>query len=233
MTVIAAAAAIVSAPEPVRAGFLDFLLGGEQRPNSSPVVNSYAEPTAPAAPLPTVSEGMHAGGAGRGVAFCVRLCDGQHFPLDRAANATPVDVCRAMCPASKTKVFFGSEIDRAVARDGARYADLDAAFVYRQRFVPNCTCNGKDAFGLAPVDLASDPTLRAGDIVATKGGFVSYAGKRGQADAFTPLDVRTVIAELNAGSSRVHLSRRNGEQAVAEEEPGIIVPRQAGAQAAR
>ena len=51
--------------------------------------------------------------------------------------------------------------------NGARYADLDNAFVYRQKIVEDCTCNGKDSFGLAQIDVAADPTLRQGDIVAT------------------------------------------------------------------
>ena len=51
--------------------------------------------------------------------------------------------------------------------NGARYANLENAFVYREKIVPNCTCNGKDAFGLAKIDVASDPTLKPGDIVAT------------------------------------------------------------------
>ena len=79
--------------------------------------------------------GAQAGGTGRFVAFCVRLCDGQHFPLAQTASATPVETCKAMCPASETRVFFGSEIDRAVAKDGARYVNLDNAFVYREHLV--------------------------------------------------------------------------------------------------
>ena len=51
--------------------------------------------------------------------------------------------------------------------NGARYADLDNAFVYRERILDNCTCNGRNSFGLAPIDAASDPTLRPGDIVAS------------------------------------------------------------------
>ena len=39
--------------------------------------------------------------------------------------------------------------------------------MYRQKIVEGCTCNGKDSFGLARIDVASDPTLRPGDIVAT------------------------------------------------------------------
>jgi hypothetical protein len=106
-------------------------------------------------------------GGGRGVAFCVRLCDGRYFPIQRHANATPVQLCSAFCPATKTQVFNGSQIDHAIAGTGARYADLDNAFVYRQKVVDNCTCNGKDSFGLARIDVAADPTLRQGDIVAT------------------------------------------------------------------
>jgi Protein of unknown function (DUF2865) len=217
---------------PAQAGLLDFLFGGlQQRPIPPADVNSYAEPVAPPPlPSPGGAESIHAsGGPGRAVTFCVRLCDGQHFPVEHLPNATPVETCRAMCPASKTKVFFGGEIDRAVTRDGARYADLDTAFVYRTRLVPNCTCNGKDAFGLAPFDLSSDPTLRPGDLVATKAGFVAYAGKRGDADAFTPVDTVAVEAELSHRSAPVRLSRQTKElgkePAVVTEEPGIIVPR--------
>jgi hypothetical protein len=219
-------AAIFAVSPPAQAGLLDFLFGGlQQRPVPPADVNSYAEP---AVPPPGGSESVRSsGGTGHAVMFCVRLCDGQHFPLEHLANATPVETCRAMCPASKTKVFFGGEIDHAVARDGARYADLDTAFVYRTRLVANCTCNGRDAFGLAPFDLSSDPTLRPGDLVATKSGFVAYAGKRGDGDAFTPVDTGAVEAELGHRSTPVHLSRQSKEPAVAEDEPGVRVPRDA------
>jgi hypothetical protein len=220
------AALLVAVPCPASAGIFDFLFGGpQQQAPLPPPVSSYAEPAAP--PISAAPVNPYGGGSGRFVAFCVRLCDGQHFPFDRMANATPVETCRSMCPASKTKVFFGGEIDHAVARDGASYANLDNAFVYRQRLVANCTCNGKDAFGLAPFDLASDPTLRPGDIVATKNGFMAFTGKRGKTDRFTTVNSSTLTAELNAGFSRVRLARRSTEPPIADEEPGIIVPRPA------
>jgi hypothetical protein len=154
----------------------------------------------------------------------VRLCDGQHFPLEHMTNATPVETCRAMCPASRTKVYFGSEIGAAVAKDGARYADLDTAFTYRKQLVANCTCNGKDAFGLAPFDLSSDPTLRPGDMVSTKDGIVAYSGRSG--NAFTPVDQTAIAAELSP-SSATKLSRRNEPAAVVEDDPGTIAMPQA------
>ena len=227
---------LAAAPSPASAGIFDFLFGPQQQAAPPPDVTSYAEPSAPLTRLPT-DLGAVQPGSGRFVAFCVRLCDGQHFPLDHMTNATPVETCRAMCPASKTKIFFGSDIDRAVAGDGARYADLDNAFVYRQRLVPHCTCNGKDAFGLAKFDLTSDPTLRPGDIVSTKNGFKVYAGKRGRTDAFTTVDSSMITAQLNAGFSRERLARR--APAVADEarsvilEPQADVPAGGRAQAAR
>ena len=62
-----------------------------------------------AGPAPLGPESVRQGGSGTGrtVAYCVRLCDGGHFPLERLANVTPVETCRAMCPASQTKVFYG------------------------------------------------------------------------------------------------------------------------------
>ncbi len=221
------AALLVAVPRPASAGIFDFLFGPQQAA-APPGVTSYAEPSPAAARLPTDLGAVLPGSSGgRFVAFCVRLCDGQHFPLDHMTNATPVETCRAMCPASKTKVYFGSDIDRAVARDGARYADLDNAFVYRQRLMPHCTCNGKDAFGLAKFDLTSDPTLRPGDIVATKSGFKAYTGKRGQTDAFTAVDRAAINAELNGGSSRVQMARRSTELRIADEARSVIVEPQA------
>ena len=70
-----------------------------------------------------------------------------------------------------------------------RYADLDNAFVYRQKLIPDCTCNGKDAFGLAKIDVASDPTLKPGDIVATgdnvKAALTAMAASKERREAAT------------------------------------------------
>jgi len=134
-----------------------------------PQTNAYSDPSNPSdRPVYTpFGQAPQATGTGRSVAYCVRTCDGRYFPMQRHANANPVQLCTAFCPAAKTVVFNGSQIDQAVAANGARYADLDNAFVYRQKIVEGCTCNGKDAFGLARIDVANDPTLRQGDIVAS------------------------------------------------------------------
>jgi len=137
------------------------------------------------------------------VAYCVRLCDGRFFPIQRSSGADPAQVCSSFCPAAKTKIFSGSGIDHASARDGARYADLQNAFTYRERIVPGCTCNGKDAVGLVTPPAAEDPTLRAGDIVATNSGFVAYTGNRRHAE-FTP-----VTGEMRARLARTKIVPSN------------------------
>jgi hypothetical protein len=155
------------------AGFLDSLFSDRQQDARVPL--PYADTSA----TPSVNLTPREPGYGSGVTFCVRLCDGRFFPLQRHAGATPIQACSTLCPAAKTKIFNGSEISHASASDGARYADLANAFVYRKTIVPDCTCNGRDAFGLAPVDVASDPTLRSGDLVATVDGLQKFSGTSG------------------------------------------------------
>jgi hypothetical protein len=122
-------------------------------------------------------------------AFCVRSCDGRYFPVQAHAGLSAAEACRSFCPASQTRLYSGGNIDTAVMSDGSRYADSDNAFVYRQQLVAGCTCNGRDAFGLAQLDAKSDPTLRAGDVVATKSGLVAFTGaKANNVAEFTPID---------------------------------------------
>jgi uncharacterized protein DUF2865 len=139
-------------------------------------------------------------------AFCVRLCDGYNFPIAHHVNATPVELCDAMCPASRTTIFQGSVIDDAYSEEGTRYGDLPNAFVYRQRLVPDCNCNGKDGFGLASIDAESDPTLQPGDVVATASGLMAYTpGRSRRGDAapnFTPIDRYSGLS----GELRHHLA---------------------------
>src|ERR1700753_1927715 len=97
--------------------------------------------------------------ASYGKTYCVRLCDGSYYPVASAGNATPVQMCSAMCPATKTGIFRGADIDTAVDERGARSRDTEHAFAYRTNLVPGCTCNGKNATGLTPVNVMVDPTL--------------------------------------------------------------------------
>jgi hypothetical protein len=218
----AVAVSSVATVQPAAAqGFFDFLFGGPQRPPepppSSPGGASSGGIGRVAPPPLSTRENVHEFGEGTGhsVAFCVRLCDGQHFPMEHLANATPAETCRAICPSSATKVYVGAEVAAAVANDGAHYSQLNTAFLYRKRIVPDCTCNGKDPFGLAILDVKNDPTLRPGDIVSTKDGLMTFSGKSGQASAFTPAGP---AARPRSGPAPAP------DQPEIEEDSGTIVP---------
>jgi hypothetical protein len=188
---------VAAAPAPAAAeGLFDFFFNGARRPAPPPTAAAYADPQMdagrPSDPGPRVESGP-------AVSYCVRLCDGHFFPIQRS-SATPVEICNSFCPASRTKIFSGSTIDHAVARDGSRYTELANAFAYRKGVVPGCTCNGKDAFGLVNMKAAEDPTLRQGDVVATESGFVAYSGNRKKTADFTPIN--------NSGSGVPAESRR-------------------------
>ncbi len=124
---------------------------------------------------------------GPATGYCVRTCDGHYFPVQAHAGVSAAEACHSFCPASPTR-FYSGGIDHAVAADGSRYADLDNAFLYRQQLVAGCTCNGRDPFGLAHVDVTTDPTLRPGDIVATESGLVAFTGMKNRVADFTPVD---------------------------------------------
>lgn len=201
--------AIIATPRAASAeGLFDFLFAGvpkQQQRQAPQQANFFADPfglNQPPAPAPR----QVASGSGSGPAFCVRSCDGKYFPLMRG-NASPVQMCQAFCPASVTKVFFGSSIDGASSATGERYADSENAFAYRKALRADCTCNGRDPAGLAPVDLTLDNSLRSGDVVATTSGLVAYTGVKlgvSQSAEFTPVasypgltaDVRARLGEM-------------------------------------
>lgn len=204
------AASVTLSPRTAAAeGLFDFLFGGLTRPQQPSSQTDIADPSAAGlqpAPQP------RALAAGSGPAFCVRSCDGRYFPLMRGASS-PAQVCQAFCPASATKVYFGVSIDTAYAANGESYADSENAYAYRKALRADCTCNGRDPAGLAPVDLALDNSLRAGDVIATSDGLVAYSGPRGgpaQATDFTPVasypgltaEVRARLTELKVAPVR-------------------------------
>jgi hypothetical protein len=157
-----------------------------------------ARPSLPSTPLSFANEGDNsaasesrprAGYAGGSLAYCVRGCDGRYFPISAADNQSRAASCNSFCPASDTKVVYGSSIDNAVTESGKPYSELPSAFRYRNEMVTGCTCNGKDQVGLAPVKIENDPTLRKGDIVSGSNGLMvagRSADKRGASLNLSP-----------------------------------------------
>jgi hypothetical protein len=217
----ALAATLALAPQMASAeGLFDFLFGGgsqkQQQRQAPGLAGFFSDPfginqAAPTPPRPVASAG------GSGPAFCVRTCDGRYFPVQARGGATPAQMCQAFCPASPTRVFFGSSIDGAAAANGQRYADSENAFAYRKELKADCSCNGRGAAGLAPVDLTLDTSLRPGDVIATTSGLVAYSGVRvgaNQTAEFTP------VASYPGLTSEVRA--RLGEMKVAPVSPETI-----------
>lgn len=120
--------------------------------------------------------------------FCVRTCDGRYFPVAAREGQSSAEMCSNFCPASETRIYHGSSIDEASTDSGKSYSDLPNAFRYRNELVAGCTCNGKDAFGLAPMKVEDDPTLRKGDLVAGADGLMVVGRSRRSAELnFTPV----------------------------------------------
>jgi hypothetical protein len=237
------AAPLLAAPAPASAeGLFDFFFGGmqQQRPQREvpQQANSYADPFTgqpnPAAQYVPPTRAAAAGGSGP--AFCVRSCDGKYFPLMRGLTS-PAQMCQAFCPATATKVYFGSSIDGAASQTGERYADSENAFAYRKALRADCTCNGREPVGLAPVDLALDSSLKAGDVIATSDGLVAYTGVRlgmEQTAEFTPVasypgltaQVRARLGEMKVAPVRADTVAADAPAEIVREAlPDVTVPK--------
>jgi len=201
---------VILAPGLASAGIFDFLFNNDQ-PSRAPAQQQQQQsntfdPFGLATPAPAPAP-VQTSSSGRFTTYCVRTCDGRYFPLTTRGGSTPAQMCQSFCPASATKVFSGNSIDYAVGAMGERYVDSANAFAYRKTLKTDCTCNGRDPAGLAPVDLSLDTSLRPGDVVATTNGLVAYSGGKtasGQTSDFTPVanypgltgDVRARLGEM-------------------------------------
>jgi len=234
---VALAGAVALAPRMASAeNLFDLFFDGGQRQQQQktpPQANFFADPfglnqQATPPPRQVVS-------GGSGPAFCVRSCDGRYFPLARG-NAAPVQMCQAFCPASPTKVFFGSNIDSASSSNGERYAESENAYGYRKALRADCTCNGRDPAGLAPVDLTLDTSLRAGDVIATTNGLVAYSGIKvgvNQTAEFTPVaaypgltaEVRARLGEMKVAPVAAEMLGNDVPQPEARRNVAPAVPK--------
>jgi hypothetical protein len=225
------ALAVTAVPDGARAeGPLDFLFRGFQQPAPPPEAPPAAASRPPARGQVTErAEGRRrvsgtGSGGGRSVGFCVRLCDGQHFRIRQLVNGTAENTCNAICPYSQTKLFFGGEIRSSIAKDGQRYTQLENAFRYSKKQTANCTCNGRDPFGLVPLGVKNDPTLRPGDLVSTSEGLMTFGGRSGQGDAsLTPVNPATLPKNLRPPPSQAALPAT--AEASPETMPPVNLPR--------
>jgi hypothetical protein len=201
---LALAAVTFGTPDAAQAqGLFDFLFGRRPAAPSTPNAGGpgFASPEDGGAPRT----------GGSSVADCVRLCDGRYFPISYRGGASAAEICQSFCPAAQTQVFSGSGIGHAVASDGRRYADMPNAFIYRDKLVTDCSCNGRKPTGLSFIDPKADPTLQAGDIIATNEGMMTFAGAHhGQAE-FKSVSRSEVSAEMRRRLSDLKIAPRNAD----------------------
>lgn len=183
-------------------GIFDQLFGGFRRMAPPPSVRGYAPERVPMSD----AEEMRPRRLGAAVTYCVRLCDGRYFPVSRQSGVDAKDTCNSFCPAAQTAIYSGGGIDHAVAPNGKRYADLPSAFLYRDKIVDNCSCNGKSPLGLARADATDDPTLRTGDIVATNDGLKGVTVSRRGETQFTAIDKSKIYGEMRKRLSEVKVA---------------------------
>ena len=171
--VIASLLTIVASPAALAQDFFSALFGGMGAQQQQQQRGQRQAP--PMMSLPFATEGEtqapimrrappRPSYASSGQAYCVRTCDGRYFPISGSDKQSRAETCNSFCPASPTKVYYGSTIENA-ADGGKRYSDLPNAYKFREQVVDNCTCNGKDHFGLAKIDIKDDQTVRKGDII--------------------------------------------------------------------
>ena len=92
-------------------------------------------------------------------AFCVRTCDGLYFPVQAHGGLSAARSLPVLLSGERNASFLPAAISTPPARQRRQpLRRPDNAFAYRKALVAGCTCNGRDAFGLAHVDpLRSDP----------------------------------------------------------------------------
>jgi hypothetical protein len=177
------------APSPAQAGLFELLFGGGQRPRqAAPMPMPAAAIPAPqampgASPRPTASGGSRV--------FCVRLCDGFHFPVESAGTLRAAEaLCAAGCPGAEVAVFRGpaTAVEAAVDQRGRRYGELPEAFSYRVALKPGCGCRRDGGYAYLIRRILDDPTLRRGDIVVTQDGASVFSPASATKMAWTGAD---------------------------------------------
>ena len=86
------------------------------------------------APNATINVNPSVSGGGQYVAYCVRLCDGRYFPLQRSIVEQSTQVCQACARRPRPRSCSALKSRTRTARStGLPYARLPNAFAYREK----------------------------------------------------------------------------------------------------
>jgi hypothetical protein len=119
------------------ADWFDFLFGGMRQPRSV-----RPEPRPRRIDRPKIADGAFR-------TLCVRLCDGFYFPISYSTGSERLSgdasQCERQCP-DRSRLFVyrnpGEEIEDMRDLKGLPYRSLPTAFLYRSKYVADCTCRG-------------------------------------------------------------------------------------------
>ncbi|HLH90226.1 MAG TPA: DUF2865 domain-containing protein [Xanthobacteraceae bacterium] len=171
-------------------GFLDNLFGS--RPGNNGTYSSNG-------PYSSIPSGTYR-------TVCVRMCDGYYFPISYATTADhfaeDAQTCQETCPAAQVVLMSnptGSDINQAVASNGAPYTSLPNAFKYRTALVPACGCRKPGESWAQALGGLRDNTLQQDDIVVTPDKAKTLSAPR-DAQGRLIRDVRTLDSQ-DAGTA--------------------------------
>ena len=180
------AAGLLTLATPASAqGLFEMLFGGFHR-HAPPEAQAYADPLhdffrAPDRPRERADSGPAS-------AYCVRTSDGFYFPVQSQAGLSAADACHAFCPASRDAALF-----RRRHRQRRRRATAAATPIsippssIASSWSPAAPATAAIASAWRTSTSTTDPTLRPGDIVATRGGLVAVTAVKNKVADFAPL----------------------------------------------
>jgi hypothetical protein len=144
---------------------------------------------------------------GRYRTLCVRTCDGYYFPISPSSSMRDFERdqqnCEAMCPGAEAHIYYqdaGDENAEAMvsAVTGERYAELPAAFLYRQPGTPQpaqCGCRPARNFSIIAGNPPSNWTTidtEAESAVSTEGSITTLGQKPQSPAAEAPAPATTL-----------------------------------------
>ena len=185
-------------PAPASAqGLFGFLFGhsrhsAPQPAPSMPRVHSYADPGDPQRTDP----GERSAIGGPAVAYCVRTCDGHFFPIQR------MRACRRSRSASRSarrrrpRSIPAAPSPPPMRRTASAIPTCRTHSPIATRWSRTAAATARPLSASSNMDVKTDPTLRPGDIVATREGLAQVRGGRGAARAeFTPISKSALMAD--------------------------------------
>ena len=214
---------LAGTPASAQNGIFDTILGRRSAPSApaAPPVSAYADPFSAWNPFGSPVPQSLRPEMDVSVAYCVRLCDGRYFPIQRHAGISPGAGLQFILPGEPRPRFTAAAASSMRSRRTASATPTSStAFIYREKLVRAAPATARMRSGWSPPRSQDDPTLRPGDIVATnRGSWPNGGGGRQQFHAdrspLTPCfaDLRRKLTETKIAPATATAAPRRRYQA--------------------